>query len=449
MNRDSLFDWCRLRFGQRFATGDSVRMLHGRDESGHFPPAPPDAVLWPETAAEIAELLPRCAEAGCPVVPFGAGSSVEGQVLAVAGGISLDLGRMDRVLDVLAEDMVAEVQAGVTREALNTHLRDTGLFFPVDPGANATLGGMASTRASGTTTIRYGTMRDAVLSLEAVMPDGSIVQTGSRARKSAAGYDLTHLLVGAEGTLGVITALTLRLHPRPEASRSYQVSFADVDSAVATVIGALQAGACPTRIELMDAGQMAACLATSMIDLPAMPSLLIEVTGTEAAVSEQIALLAEFAAENSALAEMPCDTAERAAALWRMRHGAAHASRASKPGCETLSTDLCVPISALAEANRPKPRLDRRGRAGGARQRARGRRELPRHVPVRPGAPRADGEGRRSARTHGGTCPAPWRHLQRRTRDRPGQDAPLGERTSRHAAGDARREAGAGPGRAS
>ncbi|WP_158971414.1 FAD-binding oxidoreductase [Chachezhania sediminis] len=350
MSREALFDWCRTRFGDRFGTGLSVREHHGRDESGHFPPALPDAVISPETAAEIAELLPRCAAAGCPVIPFGAGTSVEGQVLAVAGGISLDLSRMDRILDVAPDDMIAEVQAGVTREALNAHLRDTGLFFPVDPGANATLGGMASTRASGTTTIRYGTMRDAVMSVQAVLPDGSVVNTGTRARKSAAGYDLTHLLVGSEGTLGVITALTLRLQPRPEVSRSYQVSFADIGSAVQTVIEALQCGAQPTRIELMDAAQMQACLAQSDVGLPAVPSLLIEVTGTPGQVTDQIALLSQAANDNGAVAETRCDTPEQAAAIWRMRHGAALASRASQPGCETLSTDLCVPISKLARA---------------------------------------------------------------------------------------------------
>ncbi|WP_172298515.1 FAD-binding oxidoreductase [Pseudoruegeria sp. HB172150] len=350
MTREELFGWCQTRFGARFGTGTSVRELHGRDESGHFPPALPDAVLWPETAQEIAELLPRCAGARCPVIPFGAGSSVEGQVLAVEGGIALDMTRMAAILDVSPGDMIAEVQAGVTREALNDHLRDTGLFFPVDPGANATLGGMASTRASGTTTIRYGTMRDAVLSVEAVLPDGSILRTGNRARKSAAGYDLTHLLVGSEGTLAVITALTLRLQPRPEISRSYQVSFPDIASAVTTVIEALQCGAQPTRIELMDTAQMAACLAESDLDLPIAPSLLIEIAGTDAAVTEEIAVLAEVARANGAVAEKPCDLPGEAAALWRMRHGAVHASRRSNPGCETLSTDLCVPISKLAEA---------------------------------------------------------------------------------------------------
>ena len=262
MTKAALFEWCERRFGDRFSTGSSVRDLHGRDQSGHFPVTPPDAVLWAETTDEVIEIVRRCNAARCPVIPFGAGSSVEGHILAVNGGVSLDLSRMNAVKAVHQADMVAEVEAGVTRMQLNDYLRDTGLVFPVDPGADATLGGMAATRASGTTAVRYGTMRDLVVSIEAVLADGSLIRTGSRARKSSAGYDMTRLMVGSEGTLGVITGLTVRLYPRPEASETTHLVFPEVSNAVEFAINVMASGVTPARIELLDTAQMTALTAS-------------------------------------------------------------------------------------------------------------------------------------------------------------------------------------------
>ncbi|MDG2285205.1 MAG: FAD-linked oxidase C-terminal domain-containing protein [Alphaproteobacteria bacterium] len=350
MTKAALFEWCEHRFGDRFSTGSSVRDLHGRDQSGHFPVTPPDAVLWAETKDEVIEIVRRCGAARCPIIPYGAGSSVEGHILAVNGGVSLDLSRMNAVKAVHQADMVAEVEAGVTRMQLNDYLRDTGLVFPADPGADATLGGMAATRASGTTAVRYGTMRDLVVSIEAVLADGSLIRTGSRARKSSAGYDMTRLMVGSEGTLGVITGLEVRLYPRPEASETTHLVFPAVSNAVEFAINVMASGVTPARIELLDATQMTALMAYHKINLPAGPSIFLEIAGTPGQVSEQSEMVLAYAEDHGAAHINQCATAEEASQVWKIRYSAVAASRGSQPGCETLSTDLCVPISTLAEA---------------------------------------------------------------------------------------------------
>jgi D-lactate dehydrogenase (cytochrome) len=300
-----------------------------------------------QSTAEVSEVLKLCHAHGVPVVPFGAGSSMEGQVNAPQGGISLDLSGMDRILTVNAEDMDCTVQCGVIRQRLNEDLRASGLFFPVDLGAHATLGGMAATRASGTTTVRYGSMRELVLGLTVVLPDGRIVKTGGRARKSSAGYDLTHLFVGAEGTLGVITELTLRLAGIPEANSTLMCSFDDIASATAAVVTALQFGLCLNRIELADALQMAAINTYGKSDLPEAPTLWIELAGSEATVTHDAAVLQDLVQDAGATRMDHARDAEAAAALWRIRHSALYAARALRPGIKGLSTDVCVPVSTL------------------------------------------------------------------------------------------------------
>lgn len=335
-------------FGDRLLTGRAVREQHGSGESW-LPAAPPDAVVMARTTAEVARVLATCNALGVPVIPYGAGSSIEGQIHATEGGISLDLSGMDRILAVHAADMDCTVECGVTRQQLDAELRATGLFFPVDLGAHATLGGMAATRASGTTTVRYGSMRDLVMGLTVVMADGRVVRTGGRARKSAAGYDLTRLFVGSEGTLGVITELTLRLYGRPAARRSLLASFADLESATATVVAALLSDLALNRIELADALQMVALNRYLKLDLPEAPTLWIELAGTEAAVPQDLARIIDLAQEAGAIHLRPAGTAEEADAFWRVRHSALFAARALRPGIKGLSTDVCVPISSLPE----------------------------------------------------------------------------------------------------
>jgi D-lactate dehydrogenase (cytochrome) len=309
---------------------------------------PPDAVLFAETEAEVSEVVRLCAAARVPVIPFGTGTSLEGHVNAPFGGVSLDLSRMNRILAVHEADLDCVVEPGVTRKQLNDYLRGSGLFFPVDPGADASLGGMAATRASGTNAVRYGTMRDAVLGLSAVLADGSVIKTGGRARKSSAGYDLTRLLVGSEGTLGIITSLTLKLHGIPEAIVSAVCPFASIEGACNATIAALQMGLPLARIELLDEVQIRACNAYSHLDLPEAPTLFLEFHGTQASTREQVEAFAAVAeAEGGgdyAYAERPEDRTK----LWQARHDAYWAARGLKPGAEVLSTDVCVPISALA-----------------------------------------------------------------------------------------------------
>ncbi len=335
--------------GQRITRSKSDLDLHGRSES-HFPPAPPDAVAYPETTEEVARIVKACATAGCPVVGWGTGTSLEGQAQAFQGGICVDFSRMDRVLDIHQEDMDATVQPGVTREALNRELRATGLFFPVDPGANASIGGMASTRASGTTAVRYGTMRDNVLGLEVVTASGEVIRTGTRARKSSSGYDLTGLFVGAEGTLGLITELTLRLHGQPEAVSSAVCGFDTVEAAVQAVIATIQMGIPMARIELMDPDSVAAVNAHAGMTLPERPHLLLEFHGSETGVAEQAETFGMIAAEHGGTGFDWATRAEDRTALWTMRHNAYHAILASRPGARAVVTDICVPISKLAEA---------------------------------------------------------------------------------------------------
>lgn len=335
----------KVQLGARIETGAAIREQHGAGDSWHAP-APPDAVLFAETTEDVSRALALCHAHDFPVVAFGHGSSIEGQTQAVQGGLSIDLTRMTRVLRVSAEDMDATVEAGVTRQQLNEELRATGLFLPIDVGAHATCGGLASTRASGTMTVRHGTMRDLVMGLRVVLPDGEVIQTGGRARKSSAGYDLTGLFIGAEGTLGIITELTLRLTGIPEAARAGLYAFPDIASATATVVEAMQCGLSLNRIELLDALQMQAINAYNGTAHPETASLMIDMAGTAGQVEADLQSFGALAAEHGASA-FPCESPEAYAALWALRHSALYAARALRPGCLSLSTDVCVPVSEL------------------------------------------------------------------------------------------------------
>jgi D-lactate dehydrogenase (cytochrome) len=335
-------------FGSRLSVGTAVREQHGRGEA--YPQGyAPDAVVWPQSTAEVSQIMRTCNELRVPVIAYGAGTSLEGHVSAPFGGICVDLSCMDQVLDVHAEDADCVVQPGVTREALNTYLRDTGLFFPVDPGANASIGGMISTRASGTTTVRYGTIAHNVLALEVVLADGRVIRCGNRARKSAAGYDLVRVFTGAEGTLGIITEATLRLHGQPEAVGSAVCTFDDLRGAVDSVIELIQSGAPLARIEFLDEVQIRACNIHSKMSLPERPTLFLEFNGTKASVTEQFERASEIVASHGAPALEWAFDEQRRAALWKARHAAYFAALALRPGCECLVADVCVPISALAD----------------------------------------------------------------------------------------------------
>ncbi len=338
----------KQRFGERLSEAASVREQHGHTTTW-LPNQPPDAVVFVESAEEVQEVVRVCADHRTPIVPFGVGSSLEGHLNAPFGGISIDLSRMSRVLAVHAEDLDCVVEPGVTRKQLNAHLRDQGLFFPIDPGADASLGGMAATRASGTNAVRYGTMKDNVLNLTAVMPDGSLVKTANRAKKTAAGYDLTRLLVGSEGTLGIITELTLRLQGIPQAISAASLSFPDVESACRTVIATIQYGIPMARIELLDTLQVKASNTYSQLDLPESPALLLEFHGTPASVKEQAeefgAIAAEFGGDNFQWATREEDRQK----LWQARHDAYFAAKGLRPGAMIFATDACVPISRLAD----------------------------------------------------------------------------------------------------
>ena len=343
----ALFAALAARFGNRFSMSQALREQHANTLTW-LKLEPPDAVLFAETTAEVSEVVRLCAEARVPIIPFGTGTSLEGHVNAPFGGLSLDLSPMNRIIAVHEGDLDCVVEPGVTRKVLNDHLRDAGLFFPVDPGADASLGGMAATRASGTNAVRYGTMRDAVLGLEAVLADGSIITTGGRARKSSAGYDLTRLLVGSEGTLGIITSLTLRLHGIPETILSGICPFGSIEGACNATIAALQMGLPLARIELADEVQIRACNAYSHLALPETPTLFVEFHGTPAGAREQVEAFAEIArAEGGGELEW-AERQEDRTRLWQARHDAYWAARALKPGAELLTTDVCVPISALA-----------------------------------------------------------------------------------------------------
>ena len=335
--------------GDRLSRSKSDLANHGRSEA-HFPETPPDAVAYPDSTEEVAEVVRICARHGCPVVGWGVGTSLEGHALAFRGGVTVDFSRMNRVVEVRAEDMYCVVQPGLTRQELNEELRATGLFFPVDPGANATLGGMASTRASGTTAVRYGTMRDNVLGLEVVLADGRVVRTGGRARKSSAGYDLTALFVGAEGTLGLITELTLKLRGQPEAVTAGVCAFPDSAHAVNAVIATIQMGIPIARIEYLDAATAKAFNDYSGSDFPEAPHLMVEFHGSEAGAAEDAARFGEIAGEFGVERFRWSSQAEERGKLWRMRHNAYHALVAQRPGSRAYVTDVCVPISRLAEA---------------------------------------------------------------------------------------------------
>ncbi len=344
----ALIETLQARFGARCSTAQAVREQHGSDESTFTVP-PPAAVVFAQSSAEVAEVVDLCSQYEVPLIPYGAGSSLEGHLLAVQGGISLDLSRMDQVLSIDADDLTVTVQPGITRKRLNDELRSTGLFFPIDPGADASIGGMCATRASGTNAVRYGTMRENVLALEVVTADGRIVRTGTRARKSSAGYDLTRLMVGSEGTLGVITEITLRLYQLPEAVSAAVCSFPSIEAAVRTVIQTIQLGVPIARVELIDANTVRMVNVHSKLSLREEPMLLMEFHGSPAGVKEQAETVQEIAAEFGGQAFEWASTPEERTRLWTARHNAYFAAIQSRPGCRVMSTDTCVPISRLAD----------------------------------------------------------------------------------------------------
>ena len=344
----SLLDELRALLGDRVTTSRAIREHHGKDES-YYPYALPDAVTFPHSTEEVRDIVNICRRYRTPMIPFGVGTSLEGHVLATSGGVTIDMSHMNKVLKINAEDLDAVVQAGVTRKQLSEEIRHMGLMFPIDPGADATLGGMASTRASGTNAVRYGTMRENVLSLTVVMVDGSIIKTSRRSRKSAAGYDLTRLFVGAEGTLGVITEVTVRLYAVPEAMSAAVCSFKDIGGAVNTVIQTLQAGIPIARSEALCALTMKALNAYNKTSHKEQPTLFLEFHGTQASVAEQAGLLQEIAREQGGEDFQWATKAEDRNRLWSARHMAYFASLQLKPGTRAVSTDVCVPISRLTE----------------------------------------------------------------------------------------------------
>jgi D-lactate dehydrogenase (cytochrome) len=345
----AMLDALRGRFGPRCSSALTVREQHGRGESV-YDALPPEAVVFCESTEEVAFVVAQAAAHSVPVIPFGVGSSLEGHLLAVQGGVSIDLSPMNRILRVNPEDLTVTVQAGVTREQLNREIRDTGLFFPIDPGANATLGGMAATRASGTNAVRYGTMKDNVLALTVVTADGALMHTGTRAKKSSAGYDLTRLFVGSEGTLGVMTELTLRLYPLPEAVSAAVCCFPSIDAAVRTTIAVIQMGVPIARCELLDAHAIRAVNRHSRLSLREAPMLLMEFHGSQAGVAEQSQTVQAVAREHGGTDFEWAHTPEERSRLWAARHQAYFAALQMRPGCRCQSTDTCVPISRLAES---------------------------------------------------------------------------------------------------
>ena len=345
----ALIDTLKAHFGDRCSTAMAVREQHGRDESAYTTVPPPASVVFALSTDDVAFTVRHAAEYAVPIIPFGVGSSLEGHLLAVQGGISIDLGRMNKVLTVNPEDLTVTVQPGVTRKQLNEEIKSTGLFFPIDPGADASIGGMSATRASGTNAVRYGTMRENVLGLEVVTASGDVIRTGTRARKSSAGYDLTRLLVGSEGTLGVITEITLKLFPLPEAVSAATCSFPSIDAAVQTTIQIIQMGIPIARVELIDENAVRMVNAYSKINLPVQPMLLMEFHGSPASVKEQAESVQDIAAELGGQAFEWATTPEDRTRLWTARHNAYFAAIQSRPGCRAISTDTCVPISRLAD----------------------------------------------------------------------------------------------------
>ena len=345
----ALLDDLKAALGaERVSTAAAVREHHGHDES-HFPDALPDVVVFPESTEEVAAVVKACAKHDFPVIPYGTGTSLEGHILAIHGGVSLDVSRMNRVLEVHAEDLDAVVQAGVTRKALNAHIKDTGLFFPIDPGADASIGGMSATRASGTAAVRYGTMKENVLALTVVLADGRIIKTGRRTKKSSAGYDLTRLFIGSEGTLGVITEVTVKLYPQPEAISAAVCRFPSMVDAAKTVIAAVQMGVPVARADFIDALAVRALNMHSKTGLGESPTVFFEFHGTEAGVKEQAETVQAIAQDHGGLEFQWATKPEDRSKLWQARHDAYFACLQLQPGCRILSTDVCVPISRLAE----------------------------------------------------------------------------------------------------
>jgi len=344
----ALIDALKSRFGANCSTALVVREQHGRDESS-FQAPPPAAVVFAESTQDVADAVKLAAQWDAPVIPFGVGTSLEGHLLAVQGGVSIDVSRMNKVLSVNAEDLTVTVEPGVTRKQLNEEIKSTGLFFPIDPGADATLGGMAATRASGTNAVRYGTMRENVLALQVVTASGEVIRTGTRAKKSAAGYDLTRLMVGSEGTLGVITEVTVRLYPLPEAISAAICSFPSIEAAVRTTIQIIQLGVPIARVELIDHNTVHMVNVHSKLQLREEPMLLMEFHGSPSGVKEQAELVQEIASEHGGNAFEWATTPEERTRLWTARHNAYFAAIQSKPGCRAISTDTCVPISRLAD----------------------------------------------------------------------------------------------------
>ena len=338
----------QTRFGAQCSTALVVREQHGRDESIYDVP-PPVAVVFAERTQDVADAVKLAAQYRVPVIPFGVGSSLEGHLLAVQGGISIDVSRMNNVLSIHAEDLTVTVQPGVTRKAVNEAVKSEGLFFPIDPGADASIGGMSATRASGTNAVRYGTMRENVLALEVVTASGEVIRTGTRAKKSSAGYDLTRLMVGSEGTLGVMTEITLKLYPLPEAISAATCSFPSIEAAVRTVIQVIQLGVPIARCELIDHNTVRMVNAHSKLGLREENMLLMEFHGSPASVKEQAETVQEIASDFGGNAFEWADTPEERTRLWTARHNAYFAAIQSKPGCRAISTDTCVPISRLAD----------------------------------------------------------------------------------------------------
>ena len=347
MERDG-FEALMGPLGDRFVTSEAVRHQHGTDESP-LPPAPPDAVAFPRSEEEVVQILRLCHEHRIPVIPFGAGTSLEGHVLATSGGVALDLTEMNEVIAVNVGDLDCVVEPGVTRTQLEEVLRRDGLFFPVDPGADATIGGMAATNASGTTTVRYGAMRDNVLSLRVILANGQAIETGQRARKTSAGYDLTRLFVGSEGTLGVITQVRLRVFGLPEAMSAAVVSFSTLDAAIDTVIATLQVGVPVARVEFLDEVAMKAVNGYAGLDYPVAPILFFEFHGSAGGVAEDVRNVQSIADEHGALEFRSAVEGEERTRLWHARHDHYFASLALRPGSRSITTDVCVPISRLAE----------------------------------------------------------------------------------------------------
>jgi len=344
----AMLDALRARFGDRISTAEAVRAHHGRDESA-YDPMLPDAVVFAQTTEEVAAVARLCFEHEIPLIPYGAGSSLEGHLLAVAGGVSLDLSQMNHVLSVHPEDLTVTVEPGVTRKQLNTEIRDTGLFFPIDPGADASIGGMCATRASGTNAVRYGTMRENVLNLTVVTADGRVIKTANRARKSSAGYDLTRLFIGSEGTLGIITEITLKLYPQPEAVSAAVCAFPSIGDAVSAVIDTIQMGVPIARVEFVDALAIRAINQYDKLTLPEMPTLFFEFHGSVHGVQEQAETVQQIAAEHKGQGFEWATRPEDRSRLWNARHNAYFAFLQLKPGCRAVTTDVCVPISRLAD----------------------------------------------------------------------------------------------------